>query len=327
MKEIAIYNIVKSPGVRVIIDHLLLSFEKKGINLKEVSDCNDPNIIYIPYGPKCAYNCARMNRQVLFDLMVDYLSLGCRNRSISLFKNGYIFTRIFWRELASYFLNYYRESVIYKKFERHFFVSYNDILRVKKRYPQLKCYYVPNGCTFPAREIGKTTSKKVRLGVLSNWTKGTLADVKGFIEKYLPIIKNEIPDVELYIAGKCTDDSIKQYFEECSAIYLGWVDSLDDFFANLDIYIATVPKGCGILNKVLDAFAHKTFTIGHINAFSGFYGLNNGYVVCNKVEDYICAIKTYCTNPNYVFEITNNAYQYVKMTNNWELIMIPLSMR
>jgi glycosyltransferase involved in cell wall biosynthesis len=319
MKEIAIYNINTSPGVRVIINNLNLAFERKGYFIKEVDNCNDPNIIYIPYGPKCAYVCAKNNRQVLFDLMVDYLSYGCKNRALSILRNGYFFQKIFWKELLMFSLYYYREYIIFKKLDGHFFVSYNDILRIQKRFPSAKCYYVPNGCTIPVVEKKKIKSDKIRLGVLSNWTNGTLADVRWFIEKYLPKIKNIIPEIEFFIAGKCEDDRIKDYFDRSPVTYLGWVNSLDDFFANIDIYVATVPKGCGVLNKVLDAFAHKTFSIGHKRSFTGFYGLNNGYIECASVDDYINAIKLYNTNQPLVNTIVNNAYDYIVKTNNWKL--------
>lgn len=317
-ENLVIYNINTSPGVRVIIDHLKDTFKKHGILLGEEKNCDNPDSIYIPYGPKCAYICAKRNRKVLFDLMVDYYSLGCKNRAISIFKNGYFFSKIFWKEFLAFILYYNRERLIYNKLDDHFLVSYNDILRLKERYPHANCYYVANGCSIPSIEISKVASDKIRLGVLSNWTTGTLADVRWFIEGYLPKIKKEIPNVEFYIAGKCEQESIVEYFNKCEAKYLGWVDSLEEYFSNLDIYVATVPKGCGVLNKVLDAFAHKTFTIGHKRAFSGFYGLENGYVSCETVSDYVRAIKLYKNQDPYVDTVINNAYQYVRTNNNWE---------
>lgn len=47
----------------------------------------------------------------------------------------------------------------------------------------------------------------------------------------------------------------------------------------IDIYVATVPKRCGILNKVLYAFSHKVLTLGAKESFTAFYELENVYLI------------------------------------------------
>lgn len=318
MRNIVIYNINTSPGVRVIIDNLVKAFTSKGICIEERANCDDPDALYIPYGIKASYDCLKNKRTVIMDLMVDYLSYGCKNRAISLLRNGYVLSKEFWMEIACFILYRYKEKKVLKGIDSHMLVSYNDILKMKSLYNNTKFYCVPNGCNLPRTIQPKTSSSKIRLGILSMWTEGTLADVRWFIENYLPLIEEKIPNIELYIAGKCENEKIESYFNSVNVNYLGWVDSLDDFFSSIDIYIATVPKGCGILNKVLDAFAHQTYCIGHKNSFSGFYGLENGYRVCSSVDDYIRALKAFREERDYVNMCISNSYKYIMKHNNWE---------
>ena len=318
MKKIIIYNINTSPGVRVIIDNLLQNLRSYGFSVEESNNCDEPDAIYIPYAIKASYDCLKKKRLVLVNLMVDYLSYGCKNRAISLLKNGYLFSKELWIECACFLLYRFKEKRVLKGFDSHMLVSYNDILRMKQLYENTKYYCVPNGCSIPSMLKDKTTSNSIRLGMLSMWTDGTLADVKWFIEGYLPKIKKIYPNLEVCIAGKCSNKHIEAYFRSADVKYYGWVDNLNDYFSNIDIYVATVPKGCGILNKVLDAFAHKTLCIGHNRSFSGFYGLQEGYIACTSVDDYINAIQLYISDKYKVEKYINNAFSYIKRNNDWE---------
>ena len=197
--KIVIYNINTSPGVMVIINHLKETFNKRGIFLKEVTNCDDPSLVYIPYGPKCAYLCAKRKRQVLVDLMVDYYGYGSKNRFLDLLKKGYWNNSMTWLNCATWLLYYYREYVTLKQPYPHMLVSKNDIKLLKRRFPKTDFIHVANGCELPKQIISKTNSEKIRLAVLSNWTFGTLADVQWFIDDYLPKIKEVYPRISTFV--------------------------------------------------------------------------------------------------------------------------------
>ena len=65
------------------------------------------------------------------------------------------------------------------------------------------------------------------------------------------------PQLKVIAAGRGADNTVKEYFDRNRIIFLGEVENLCDFFNSIDIYITTVRKECGILNKVLDAFIKK----------------------------------------------------------------------
>ena len=319
IRDVYIYTVnFLSPGIKVIIEHLKIAFAKKGIVVHLTDNNCDENKIYIPYGPKESYQLAKLKRKVLFSLMVDYFSLGCKNKALFLLKNR-IFTIEIVRCFLQFLLYYYRENTILRYYKKIFLVSKNDIIKLSKRSTNNEFFWVPNGFDTSSSRYVKKKSSRIRLGVLSNWTPGALAECSWFIDKYLPAINNQIPNIDFYVAGRCKNKKVESYLKgNPNIIYVGWVEDLSDFFSNVDIYVATVSRGCGILNKVLDAFAHKTLVIGHPNSFTGFWGLDNGYIECLSINDYIRAIQLFDNNKDEVEQIIENAYNYILKTNNWD---------
>ena len=99
---------------------------------------------------------------------------------------------------------------------------------------------------------------------------------------------------------------------------MGEVPSLSDFFSEIDIFITSNPKGCGILNRVLDAFVYHVPVLGHENSFSGFPDSDK---ICYKFTSYKSfeAVMTSLTNNlDEAHERADNAILYVKDNHNWE---------
>lgn len=320
-KKIYIYTRDKdTPGIQVIVRHLIKSFTERGVEITLTHTCDNNDAMYIPYGPLETYQLIKAGRKILFSLMVDYYSIGCKNSTLFLLKEGKVFTRSFLKNIARYLLYYFREKKIFSTPIPFMFVSQNDIDCLKRRFPNVKCLCVPNGVNTPHGDMTKYKSDEVRLGMLSNWVPESLEEARWFIENYLPSIVKEIPNVKLYVAGKCNNQKIVSYFKSNPNIkYLGWIDSLEEYFKGIDIYVATVPRGNGILNKVLDAFAHQTPCIGNKGSFNGFKGLKNGCIECSSKEDYINAIRILTEDEDKRKSIVNNALVYIKEHNNWDV--------
>ena len=190
---------------------------------------------------------------------------------------------------------------------------------MKKRFSNCRYFFIPFGVRIPDKECLKIGDSKIRLGILSNWTEVSLSECRWFIEDYMPEIVDRFENIELVIAGNGASERIKQYFISKSFIrYLGKVEDLNSFFDSIDIYVATVPRGCGILNKVLDAFAYKTFVIGNRESFSGFIGMQNSYMICDTVHDFCNVLNLFKDRRAVVNEYVENAYNYILKNNNWK---------
>lgn len=321
MKKIYLvrYN-ESSPGVRVITDafsHILKNDDYEIIVTKHFPDSLKENEIVITYGPKEAYDAIKLNIPVKLAMLVDNYSLGQLNKARFYFKKGKILFKDFWYSLATGLLYRKRENYIAKNIKHLMFVSQKDIDEFKKRNPDNTYYLVPNGVNIPdISKTLKTKSQNIRLGVLSNWTDVTFHECRWFIEDMLPKLNAEM-NARLVVAGKGASEKIVRYFKNNPNIdYLGKVDSLSDFFCNIDIYVATVPRGCGILNKVLDAFAYRTFVIGIPESFSGFSGMQKSYIECSTLEEFTKAIDT-LSDTKIVSDYIRNASDYISMNNDW----------
>ncbi len=310
-----------SPGVKVITDAFTRVLHDR--NYKVVvtrvfpERLNDADIL-ITYGPKEAYDAVKRKLPVRLALLVDNYSLGQLNKAKFFLKRGKICYKDFWYSLVTGLLYRKRENTIARHIKHLMFVSQTDIDHFKRRNPDNTYYLVPNGVNIPnTAETEKTKSDTLRLGVLSNWTDATVQECQWFIEDILPRL-NAKDKVRLVVAGKGASPKSIAYFNRSPYIeYLGPVASLSDFFRNIDIYVATVPRGCGILNKVLDAFAYRTLVIGIQESFSGFSSMEKSYIVCRSLEDFQHAIEV-VADGQIAAEYVQNASNYIEQHNNWD---------
>lgn len=309
-----------SIGIKVIIE----AFKKylpKTITCDIVRDIQQlsKNDIVIPYGPKETYDTLKRGHSVSLSLMVDYHTLSLKNRTLFLLRNGYVFNLNAIKSLLGFFLYYYRECFIARRCNNFMFVSQYDIEIFKKRFPSKRCYCVPNGVKVPDQINKKKEHSGITFGILSGWTEGTFLEAKWFIDRYWPKMVLHHPDIKLNICGKFASDEMIAYFNNQPNVnFIGEVVDLADFFDEIDIYVATKPIGCGILNKVLDAMAYKTLVVGIHQSFTGFTYMKNSYVICDRIEDYYRLIDSYLTDRSQYDKYINNAYQNILKYNNWD---------
>ena len=313
---------LSSPGIRVILDNLIRKMEEKGFSCNCTSSPAQLTTFdfVIPYGPKESYEIMISGYPAALSLMVDYYSLGCRNKIKFYLRHGKIFYKDLLYSIYGYLKYHPIEMKVARAYKHVALVSQNDIDQLKKDAPKSNCVLIRNGVDHNRSIAPKTKDlDKIVLGIISNWQFVSIDETRWFIEDILPKIAKVYPNVILRIAGRGDSDKAREVFSRYPNVdFVGPVDSLDDFFNNLDIYVATVPKGCGILNKVLDAFSYKIFTIGVKESFSGIDGLENGYVECNNASDYIKAIDLYLNDKANVCQIVDNAYNHILRYHNFD---------
>ena len=320
---------IKSPGIMVIVNKLEQKLKNDNIKCRIISSLNEAeyNDMVIPYGPRCSYEVIKSGKFRLdFSLLIDYYSIGCLNKIKFYTKRGLFNYKDFWYSIISYLRYSKREKVILNRYRNIVLVSKEDIYNIRKISDKPNYIYIPNGVDLN-RNIKKNniTKKTITLGIIAHWTFISIDETRWFIDTIFKDICKKYDNVKLKIAGRGNCQLAMKYWSNIPNVeFLGPVDSLDDFFNSLDIYVATVPKGCGILNKILDAFSYKVFTIGNVASFSAFRELQNGYLICESSKDYLKALDFYMHNPDLVKCYTNNAYNYVKEKHNWDINYEPL---
>lgn len=311
-----------SPGVKAILNVLTAALNSKGINSVVVGSLSEEsaNDLIIPYGPKNSYIYLKSNsKSRRLALLVDYYSLGCKNKIFFYLKKGKLYYWDFWYSIISYFRYHYKEKLVAKSFDYVMLASEQDARRMSKDFKVNNIIVAGN--LIGQHQIVKPRNReqdKLVLGIISHWTKISVDETRWFIEDVFPKLRKKYPYLELRIAGRGDAELAKRYFCGDGVDFVGEVSNLDEYFGTLDVYVATVPKGCGVLNKLLDSFSYKVYSIGISQSFSAFEDLQDGYVVCETVDDFENAIELYLENEERATEIVDNAYNYVRKNNSSE---------
>lgn len=76
-----------------------------------------------------------------------------------------------------------------------------------------------------------------------------------FINKILPEVKKELPDVQFHIVGAQPPENIQKLVDNKSIFVTGFVDSVEDYIKDSAVLVAPVNIAAGIQNKVLIGMA------------------------------------------------------------------------
>ena len=280
----------KSNGIAVIVNNFLKYCKESGLAVSCIRSLNglSTDNIVIPYGPKESMEIINLGYKAEFSLLVDAISLGYLNKIIHYLKTVHFFHKDFLYSIYGYLRYSLYEKKIVKKFKKIILVSQTDIDYLQRGEARDKFICLKNGINFPKVISKKSKSKKLRIGILSMWDSyQSTEENRWILRKYISKYIKSHSDVEFILAGR--GKRIQQFALIPSIKIIGEVTSLDDFFSNIDVFLSPNPKGCGILNRVLDAIAYNTPIIGHKNSFSGFRGMEKGFL---SFDDYtsFCSI-------------------------------------
>ncbi|NBH73773.1 glycosyltransferase [Clostridiaceae bacterium] len=207
-----------------------------------------------------------------------------------------------------------------------------DADKVSNGYGKIKAdiITVPNGIHVTDFFTNKKHDfeKEIVLGFIGYWTVDYMDEC---IYPMLSICeainnKNEIK-VKLILAGRNISNSQKNVLSKYEFVkVLGAVEQLDEFYNSIDIFISTVKKKNGILNKVLEAFSYKKCVIGFEDNFYAIEGCVNGEncLIANTNEEFeamLYHIKNGKINPD---TIGVNAYKLIQVHYSWDSILLPL---
>ena len=310
-----------SNGIKVIIDNLIVQLIKRNYNSRMIMSLDDagPYDIVIPYGIKESIQLSNTDRPLDISLLVDAVSLGYLNKIKFYLKMGLVFRYDFYYSLYAY-LKWRRYEIKMPSLYKHIMmVSETDINYLKKISSDTKCdfFCIRNGANFEDIKP-KEESSNFRIGLLGDWSLKLVYQesdwfVFNFFRKYI----KDHPDTFLYIAGR---GSFAYNFKgEHNVIVMGEIDSLDDFFSKIDVFVAVNPKGCGILNRVLDSYAHKTCVMGLPAVFSGFPGAEKFSFQFNNYKEFVKTMDFIRNHPDILIINGHQGYNYVQNKFNWEM--------
>ena len=320
MRDIVVYcQNTNSVGVRVVVDNLVRFFSEKYTVTLSDSLPKSKDVFVIPYGIKNTIVAIKNHYHVPVSLMVDYYSLSQWNSIKYFYRRKDFWTTTYSIKTILRCIKYYLQEVyVFHHCDSFMFVSQTDIDNIKKRYPSKKYFCVPNGVNIPVNYTKKKRDKGLCFGFLSIWVEESFFEHKWFLDQYWPQIISKHPEASLKVCGRYATPEMIQFFSSKTNVeFVGEVDSLSDFFDMIDVYLVPIPKGCGILNKVLDAFAHKTLVAGIPPSFSGFTYMSDSYVEFKSLQDFLLFINDYKRNRSQYDEYLENAYGNIQKFNDW----------
>jgi glycosyltransferase involved in cell wall biosynthesis len=169
------------------------------------------------------------------------------------------------RKLEAYFI-----WLAWKRYESQWYPKYKKLLTLSENDTDALCEMglgrlavtTPTAIDIPEYHKQKKSSDRVTIGFLGWFGRNPNADaVRTLIEKIYPAVKEQYDDIDLVLAGKYLPRRLVNYCVSKHIKYLGFVERLEDFFDQIDIFVAPLRYGGGIKIKVLQALAYGCPTI------------------------------------------------------------------
>lgn len=141
-------------------------------------------------------------------------------------------------------------------------LSYNDTERAIIASHLMRADHVFT-CPWVLRQqgSGRTFAERVDIAFLGGFGHPpNLEAVDYFVEKVLPLLRQQHPDIRLHIWGSRIPDSLANLHDE-QLVVEGYAETLADVFDQCRVFIAPLQSGAGIKGKVLDSMAFGVPTV------------------------------------------------------------------
>lgn len=161
------------------------------------------------------------------------------------------------RSLEPWRLRWYEQRHL-RRFDGVLVCSATDRSELSQKLRIQNVLVVPNGYDRnPAVEVRRAGSAPT-IGFI-----GTLdyhpnfAAVEFFIREVFPTIRDAVPDVRFKVAGGGSSANLTLLDQSGAVDFEGYVDSLEQFYAGLDVVVAPILSGGGTRVKILEAAAFR----------------------------------------------------------------------
>ncbi|MCX7720001.1 MAG: glycosyltransferase [Dictyoglomus thermophilum] len=145
-----------------------------------------------------------------------------------------------------------------------------------------------------------------------------ISAVKFFIEKVMPKLRKELPEVRFLIYGSHLPEEFKD-FESEDIILKGYVKDLREVFENCRVFVTPLVSGAGIKGKVLEALSYGVLSVLSPVAAEGT-GIRNALeaFIVEKPEEYVEAIKKLYNNKELWEEMSEKAVKFIQSNYSFE---------
>jgi len=142
--------------------------------------------------------------------------------------------------------------------------------------------------------------------------------VTWFCENVLPLVQQQLPDLEFVIAGGPTPPAVARLARLRGVSVLGYVDDMAEMISTATVCIAPLQIARGIQNKVLEAMAMAKPVVATSLANEGINAVHGSeLLMADTPSDFASAIKELFENPDMALKLGDNARNFVSLNFSW----------
>lgn len=323
MKQIIFYADavnLKYPGYIKILDPLIARVDARVVSsYDEAVECSRLGHIVIPFGAITSYQCRNDTYRLAYLVDSPTLCFGSIIR-FHLKRRHYTSSQI-WFNLLRYIKYFIYESAVVHSYSKVIMAAKQDAAHINLKYDVNKAVPIENGIDLPKVQRERCNSPAgsfPRLGYLNFWGPWRQHDFEWFANEIWPTCKLFYPNAELIIAGRGATPELEKYFLDRGFKFMGAVNTLDEFFTEIDVFVTSIRKECGILNKILDAFAFQVPVLTFVNNAHPFRTESPFFYEYRNVEDFISALEHIRLNPEEVHDYAKRAHAYLHKYHDWD---------
>lgn len=221
---------------------------------------------------------------------------------------------------------YYREGVSLRAYERsvaaqcthNVVTSKNELKLFKTVIPDAPVMAVPNGVDVrkePLRSYRR--NKLIFVGAMDYFP--NVDAMVYFTREILPLIRKEVPGVELYIVGRNPTARIRSLGKRGDIIVTGHVRDISPFLEDAAASVVPLRVARGIQNKILESMAHGVPVIASTIAAGGIEARHGTEVLLtDQARAFADATIAVLRDPTLRRRLSENARLFVEQKHNWD---------
>ncbi len=202
-----------------------------------------------------------------------------------------------------------------------FTTSYRDKNIFHNHLPEKPIHVIPNGVDtdfFTPSEQQAEPNSLVFTGMM-----GYVPNNDGicyFIDHVLPLVRQKIPDIKLYVVGKNPPASVRKRASD-NIIVTGFVDDVRPYVHRSSVYVVPLRMGGGTRLKVLEALAMKKPVVTTSIGCEGIEVVNNEHLlIADKAKDFAESVIKLLKDKKEVKRLSDNGYELIDKKYKWSAI-------
>jgi glycosyltransferase involved in cell wall biosynthesis len=171
----------------------------------------------------------------------------------------------------------------------------------------------------PPKRNARVPNSIVLSGKMSYHANHSMVD--HFLDRILPLIRAEVPDVQIWIVGKDPARSVRERGRQSGIKVTGEVPYIEQYLRTASLAAAPILYGVGIQNKVLEAMACATPVIASSQAVSALEAVpGRDVLIGDQPAEFARAAVELLRSPEKREALGGAGRQFVERRHSWAMV-------